>query len=221
MIDFETVNHTAVATEPFTYFVAENVLHPDDLAAAQRDFPKIDGTGVYLTDELTYGPAFARLVEAIRSSRMEELMSEKLGLDLAGKPLMITVRGNCAARDGRIHTDSKDKIATALLYLNGNWEDARATGGRLRLLRGPNDMDDMLAEVSPNGGTLVAFKRSDKSWHGHYPYEGPRRYLMFNWLASRPALAKNLARHKLSARIKSFKSIAPFSRSSTGSMSIR
>jgi hypothetical protein len=33
-------------------------------------------------------------------------------------------------------------------------------------------------------------------------YEGERRYVMFNWLASDLALLKNTGRHKLSARLK-------------------
>ena len=56
--------------------------------------------------------------------------------------------------------------------------------------------------MPPNGGTLVVFKRTDNSWHGHHPYEGERRYVMFNWVTSDVTLAKNLGRHKLSARLK-------------------
>jgi hypothetical protein len=72
----------------------------------------------------------------------------------------------------------------------------------LRLLRDSNDIESTIAEVPPNGGTLVAFKRTDNSWHGHKPFEGERRYVMFNWVVSRAALERELGRHKLSARIK-------------------
>ena len=40
------------------------------------------------------------------------------------------------------------------------WE---ADGGRLRLLRRPDDLNDMIAEVPPTAGTLIAFRRSDRS----------------------------------------------------------
>jgi len=33
----------------------------------------------------------------------------------------------------------------------------------------------MIVEVPPSDGTLVAFKRSDNSWHGHKPFSGKRR----------------------------------------------
>ena len=51
-------------------------------------------------------------------------------------------------KDGRIHTDSATKIITLLLYMNPGWEMAE---GRLRLLRGPADLDDYVREVTPLG----------------------------------------------------------------------
>jgi hypothetical protein len=112
---------------------------------------------------------------------------------------MITVRGRCRASDGQIHTDSTSKVVTCLLYLNDPWGEA---GGRLRLLRDPGNIDSTIAEVPPNGGTLVAFRRTDNSWHGHKPFEGERRYVMFNWVVSQAALDRELGRHKLSAKLK-------------------
>jgi hypothetical protein len=200
MLDLDAIRAAPVATEPFRYFVARNILSPDTLAAARADFPAISGSGVYPPEQLTFGTGFSGLMDDLRSEDFEEIVSEKLGVPLEGKPLMITVRGNCHRRDGRIHTDSRDKIVTGLLYLNEpGWQPE---GGRLRLLRGPSDLDDMLAEVPPDGGTLVMFKRADNSWHGHHPFEGQRRYVMFNWLTSDLILMKNTSRHTLSARIK-------------------
>ena len=197
MINFEKLGSTPVTTEPFPHFVVEGLLSDDDLDAVSRDFPPISSSGVYPLSELKYGPAFERLVDEIKSPRLRDLLGERLGVPLGDRPQMITVRGNCATRDGRIHTDSKDKIVTCLLYLNDrSWN---ATSGRLRLLRNGHDIEDKIAEVPPNGGTLIVFKRTDNSWHGHLPYEGPRRYVMFNWVTSDATLAKNLGRHHLAA----------------------
>jgi len=208
MIDLDAVRAAPVMREPFTYFVANNVLTSDALVRIGSDFPKITSTGVYPLEELSYGAQFAALIEDIRSSDLESVLTSKLDVSLEGKPLMITVRGNCHRRDGKIHTDSKDKVVTCLLYLNApNWD---SSGGRLRLLRNGENIDDVIVEVPPLGGTLVVFKRSDNSWHGHLPFEGPRRYVMFNWVTSQVTLAKNVGRHKLSARIKS---LNPFTRS--------
>lgn len=206
MIDLEKIRSAPVAMEPFPHFVIENIVSPADLKAVGGDFPNISSTGVYPLSELTYGPAFDRLISDIRSSRLEDLIEEKLGVDLSDKPLMITVRGHCHKRDGRIHTDSKDKVVTCLLYLNE--ADWLAEGGRLRLLRSDTNLEDVIAEVPPFGGTLVVFKRTDNSWHGHHPFEGQRRYIMFNWVTSDLTLAKNIGRHRFSAVLKRFK---PFS----------
>jgi hypothetical protein len=200
MIDLEAVDRAPVAKEPFSYFLAEKVLTPQTLAAIKTDFPAITSTGVLPAEDLDAGPSFAALIEEIRSEPSAQLIERKLDTPLVDKPLMMTVRGRCHARDGKIHTDSKDKIVTGLLYLNDpDWAPA---GGRLRLLWSGSDLEDVLAEVPPIGGTMAVFKRSSNSWHGHYPYEGERRYVMFNWLASDLAFLKNAGRHKLSARLK-------------------
>ncbi len=81
-------------------------------------------------------------------------------MPLSVDTLMVTLRSRCRLRDGAIHTDSALKQVTALIYLNDGWRDE---GGRLRLLNGPGDIDDMIAEVPPLAGTLLAFRRSDNS----------------------------------------------------------
>ena len=200
MLNFAQIENAAVTDEPFSFFLSEKVLDKDALTQVSRDFPDIFAPGVFPLPALAYGPAFQALVDEIRSDRMRGVMERKFGISLADKPLMITVRGRCRKRDGKIHTDSLDKIITVLLYLNDNdWDYA---GGRLRLLRNPHDLGDYIAEVPPHGGTLLAFRRTDNSWHGHEPYEGERRCIMFNWVQSGRALDKNLLRHRLSARVK-------------------
>jgi len=90
-------------------------------------------------------------------------------------------------------------VVTCLLYLNDTWENG---GGRLRLLRNGENLDDFAVEIPPNGGSFAAFKVSDKSWHGHKPFVGQRRYVMFNWVRSDAALSRQITRHKFSATIK-------------------
>lgn len=184
---------------PFQFFATPGVLSAVDLAAARADFPDIRKPGIFPLRTLSYGPAFARLIESIRSPELEHVIEERYGVDLSDKPLMITVRGQAQAKDGRIHTDSKTKVVTCLLYLNDIWDES---GGRLRMLRRPDDLEDYIAEIPPSGGTLASFLRTDTSWHGHEPYVGERRYVMFNWMTSDAALERELGRHRLSAKVK-------------------
>lgn len=199
MLDLQRLGEALVVHDPFSYFVAKDVLSPAQLSNIQTDFPNIAQAGVYPLSELDYGPAFERLILDIKSRDLEEVLEKKFDVDLSDKPLMITVRGQCHRRDGRIHTDSTDKIVTCLLYLNDAWGDG---GGRLRLLKNGTNLDDMLTEVPPDGGTFVAFRRAHNSWHGHLPYEGPRRYVMFNWVRSEAVLMKNIGRTRIAARMR-------------------
>lgn len=200
MINFSALSGTDVAATPFPYMAAQHVLDPAQLAEISRDFPDIRQPGVFAPSDLSYGTAFARLIEDIEGDALRGIMEQKFGVELGDKPLMITVRGMCQKKDGRIHTDSTDKVLTCLLYLNdGGWNGHH---GCLRLLRDGKNLDDAIIEVPPVGGNFVAFLRTDNSWHGHEPFEGQRRYVMFNWLRSNAALVKNVGRHKLSAAFK-------------------
>lgn len=199
MFDYDLIRDAAVTTDPFRFFAVPGALPQAALKRAQGDFPVIRDPGIFPLSELSYGPGFAELIEAVRSSELEDIMSEKFDVDLSGKPIMITVRGRCRRTDGKIHTDTESKVVTCLLYLNDPWDD---TGGRLRLLRRADDLDDMITEIPPHGGTLVAFKRSQNSFHGHKPYEGQRRYVMFNWITSEAAMNRELGRHRMSAKLK-------------------
>jgi hypothetical protein len=201
MLDLNALAAAPVAAEPFKYFVATDLLAPAALADIQVDFPDIGRPGIFPLAELNYGPNFGSLIDEIRSPELAAIMSEKFGLDLLSKPMMITVRGICRKEDGRIHTDTETKLVTALLYLNDVWDQA---GGRLRFLRSAHDVSDAIAEVPPNGGTLIAFKRSENSFHGHERYVGQRRYVMFNWMSSKAAAWRETTRHRLSAKVKRY-----------------
>jgi hypothetical protein len=205
LIKLDAVARADVTRDPFPFFVASDVLDAVDLDRVRSDMCDISKPGIFPLSELSYGPAFARLIEDIRSAALRDVMSAKFDVDLSGCPLMITVRGRARKKDGRIHNDSATKVVTCLLYLNDRWDDDQ---GRLRMLRGPDDLDDYAAEVPPHGGTLASFLRCENSWHGHEPFVGERRYVMFNWMTTPEAAAQELARHRLSARLKRFNPFA-------------
>jgi SM-20-related protein len=196
LLDLGALRDAPVTNDPFSFAVVPRFIHPTQAEAIRRDFPDIPYPGLLPVEATRYGPRFGDLIEELQSDAVAAVFSEKFGLDLVGCPTMITVRGRCQERDGRIHTDSESKLVTALLYFNQTWE---AAGGRLRLLRRSDDLRDMIAEVPPDSGTLVAFRRSDRSFHGHEPFVGVRRYVMINWMASGFAARRELLRHRISA----------------------
>lgn len=199
LLDLEALRAAPLTREPFNFTIVKSAIRGDDAAAIRDDFPDIGDSGLLPVEATRYGPKFRQLIEELQSEPVARAFSEKFGVNLVGRPQMITVRGRCAAKDGRIHTDTETKLITVLIYFNDQWE---AKGGRLRLLRSPTDLNDMIGEVPPDLGTMIAFRRSDKSYHGHEPFEGVRRYVMINWMTSDQAARREMFRHRVSARAK-------------------
>ena len=199
-LSLDRLANTPPCREPFPHLVVPGLVRPEAEVALTADFPSVRHHGSFPISELSYGSAFEALLAELRGPALERLMAEKLDADLAGLPQMITVRGRCHPRDGRVHTDSVWKVVSALLYLNGAWTP---DGGRLRLLRS-TDLDDVAVEVPPAWGTLIAFRRSDRSFHGHRPFEGERRVVQVNWATSQERIDRELQRHRRSAWLKRF-----------------
>jgi hypothetical protein len=198
-LDMDAFRATQRATEPFEYLVVPGFVRSDACARINADYPDISGRGSFPVAQLAFGPAFREFLDELESDEFRAAFEEKFGIDLTGRPTTVTVRGQCSAKDGQIHTDSLSKIITVLIYMNPSWEEA---GGRLRLLRSAEDLDDVIAEVPPNEGTLLAFKRADNSWHGHKPFSGQRRAIQFNWVTSEGNRRITMLRHHLSAPFK-------------------
>ena len=198
-LDLDQLQNARVQREPFDYMVVHDIVSPAALAEIRADFPSVQQPGLFPLAEVSGGRAFNALIEEIQDGEFEARLAGKFGIDLGDRPQMITVRGRCRARDGKIHTDTFEKILTVLIYLNDEWSEP---GGNLRLLRGPRDIDDMIAEVPPHGGTMIAFRPSPRSWHGHKPFEGERRYVMVNWMKNAEVAAREIVRHRLSAAAK-------------------
>jgi SM-20-related protein len=199
-LNLQKFTDTPLNTDPFEYLVVQDFVSQDALDAARTHYPEVPGPGSHPSTHLKIAPEFAQLVDEMRAPGFQKAVETKFGIDLTGRPTMYTVRGYCRERDGKIHTDSKTKIITVLLYMND--DDWPSDGGRLRILRDGKDLENYAAEVEPKGGTLIVFKRSDKSWHGHHSYEGPRRAIQLNWVLDEGVVAHEQGRHNLSTRIK-------------------
>lgn len=198
-LDLDAFDRTPLATEPFPYLVVPGFVPEDARAALSADFPRITDPGSFPVGDLTFGPAFAAFLAELEGPAMRTAFAEKFTLDLDRRPTMITVRGAARPSDGRIHTDTASKLITVLIYMNESWE---SPGGRLRLLRSPDSLDDVVAEVPPAAGTLLAFRVTPHSWHGHAPASGPRRVVQLNWVANETVVRRERLRHGISARVK-------------------
>lgn len=199
LLKFDALAKTPLTTDPYDYVVVEDFLDPAAQESILAGFPHMPDAGSFPLSELAVGPGLQALFYALDGPSFRQAIEAKFGVDLTGRATMFTLRGRCDARDGRIHTDSKKKIITVLLYLNADW---RESGGRLRVLRSGEDLNAVAAEVPPAFGTLLAFRRSDHSWHGHETYVGPRKVIQMNWVVSEKAAAWEQLRHRISAAAK-------------------
>jgi hypothetical protein len=198
-IDLDALKAVRVATSPFPYLIVPGFLRAEAQNAIGADFPQIDHPGSFPLASLSCGPSFLGFIADLERPEVARIVGDKLGLDLASSPTMVTVRGQSRAADGKIHTDSRTKLVTALIYMNDAWESPR---GRLRLVRSETDLNDVIAEVPPERGTLLLFKNDRNAWHGFEPFEGPRRVVQLNWVTSASVVRREQRRHRMSAFFK-------------------
>ena len=204
MLKLDVLRSTPLERDPFEYVIVKDFVDHQKLKAVLADYPDVPGPGSHPPDGLNISGHFKEFIDELLGPSFQNVVEEKFDVDLANRPTMYTVRGFCRARDGKIHTDSRTKIITVLLYMNERWQE---DAGRLRLLRGPDNLDDYVAEVPPYGGTLLAFRRSDNSWHGHKPISGPRRAIQLNWVTSQAVVDAEQNRHGFSTRLKRLKNL--------------
>lgn len=189
---------THVSHEPFAFVIAGGQLPSSASEDLKNDFPRYSGAGFFPYAREDCGPSINRLVDEITAPEFADALGERLGIaHLGAYPTLVTICRSLNKRHGTIHTDSKSKVATALLYLNESWPDT--SDGCFRFLNRIDDIDDLAApEIKPLYGALAAFKRSDNSFHGHLPYEGERRVIQVAWLTSEEEKARKTQRGKLS-----------------------
>ena len=183
LINLEALRSAQLHTDPYDYLVAPGFISPEALARVNADYPAIDTAANHALENLSFGPAFGALMDEVRGQEVATTLGDFFDMELASLPTTVTVRKFCERTDGNIHTDHKSKVITVLVYFNETWEHEE---GQLRLLRSKSDIEDYAAQVPPLGGTLLAFRRTDHSWHGHTRFVGERRMVQLNYLDQSP-----------------------------------
>jgi hypothetical protein len=201
VLNANALREAALVNEPFPYLIVDNVIRPEVLPEVVASFPRIDKRGSFPPEAVSYSGRFATLMQEMHSVELRNLVGERLGMDLKDRPPMLTVRGRTGKKDGQIHTDSKSKLVTVLLYLNSGWS---APEGRLRLLYNDHDLTRYAAEISPDAGRCLIFKVTPNCWHGHEPFDGERRTIQLNYVTSEAVRERERKRHRFSAFLKGF-----------------
>ncbi|WP_296283229.1 2OG-Fe(II) oxygenase [uncultured Acinetobacter sp.] len=199
ILKLDALKNAEVSSTPYPFFVVENALADNEVQAVIQDFPKIEQGGSFNIEDVEIKPNFDRFLKSLDTPEFRQILTDKFDVNVMEHPMMITLRGYSRQKDGRIHSDSKSKLLTILIYLNESWD---APNGRLRILNDDKDINNYVAEINAGPGSLVAFKVTDNGWHGYIPYEGQRQSIQINFLTSEKANAKHKFFHGLSAKVK-------------------
>ena len=199
ILKLDALKNAEVSHTPYPYFIVENALADSEVQAVIQDFPKIEQGGSYNIEDVEIKPNFDRFLKSLDTPEFRQILTDKFDVNVMEHPMIVTLRGYSRQKDGRIHSDSKSKLLTVLIYLNESWD---APNGRLRILNNDNDINNYVTEINAGPGSLVAFKVTDNGWHGYIPYEGQRQSIQINFLTSEKANAKHKFFHGLSAKMK-------------------
>jgi len=199
MLNFELIKKAEINSEFYPFFSVQDVfLNKEDHNRITKDFPSINKGGSFPSDSVSYGKSIQSLIDSLEGDQMRAILENKFQVDLKDKPVVSTFRGYSRMKDGKIHSDSKTKIITVLLYLNENWDESI---GLLRMLKEKDNIDNYITEIPASMGSMVAFKVTNNCWHGFIPFEGKRRSIQLNYLY-KEALSQHNFRHKLSSFFK-------------------
>ena len=122
LVNLNQLRDVTVINDPFPHFVVSEFVDPESMDQVLGDYPRITKGGSFPQNSVQGGPAFNELCALLRDTEIRDIFAEKFGVPLDDRPTTLTVRGKCRLKDGKIHTDSKSKLITVLLYLNEPWE---------------------------------------------------------------------------------------------------
>ena len=202
MLDLIALAQTPVNPDPFAHVVVPEFVPPAALSNVVSALPELPSGGSYPPESLNLGRHASTLMDELRGEAFRGAVAAKFGLDLSGAPVMVTLRGQTRDKDGRIHRDSEAKRVTVLLYLNPDTAAWVRQEGCLRLLRGPDNLDDYAVEIPPVNGTLLVFPNGPETWHGHRRFVGRRYAIQLNYMTTDSKARHEMRRHKLSAIVK-------------------
>jgi hypothetical protein len=92
ILDFAALDQAPLCRDPYEHVVVAGFVRPEGAAAIGRDFPRIADAGSYPIENVTFGPTVETFWQELQGDAFRERIARKFGVDLAGHPLMATVR---------------------------------------------------------------------------------------------------------------------------------
>ena len=121
LIDLDSIKSAPVEDTFFPFFSVPNCISDTEKSLA-KEFPNLEKGGSYPSDMPGLSDKIKKLISEIESDAMKEILSEKFQVDLSNTEVITTLRGYSRMKDGKIHTDSKNKFLHLILILNKKWK---------------------------------------------------------------------------------------------------
>src|SRR5271154_3030502 len=109
-LDLDALARTPRNDNPFPHVIVPGFVSSAAGRAISADYPPIARAGSFPVGDLSFGAGFRGFLAELEGPEFRAAIVRKFDIDLAGRPTMITVRGQARARDGRIHNDSRTKL---------------------------------------------------------------------------------------------------------------
>lgn len=196
LLNADAIRTASLSRDPYDFMLGGGMLRTEAIDDLRRDFPAINKPGYLTVDEVALKGRFKVLIDELESPELTEELSTKFGRDLHPFPRLTTIMRRSQPKYGAIHTDGPSKVMTMLVYMNDEW--SQGDGGRLRVLYDGQHFEPYVVEVPPVMGTVFAFLRGEKSWHGHQPFSGERRVVQIAWVKDAGELERKKKRNKAS-----------------------
>ena len=118
---------TVVRDAPFPLLIATDVLDRSAEASLGADFPQYRGAGFFPYASSDCGASMNTLIAELTAPAFADQVGDLLGIErLSQYPVLVTICRALNLRHGTMHTDSRSKVASALVYLNPDWAPTHA-----------------------------------------------------------------------------------------------
>jgi hypothetical protein len=101
LIDIDRLREAQLSHDPFDHITVPGFIRGEALEPLHRDYPDVGKPGSFPVSSVTCGPSFEQALAEIQSPEMTAAIEEKFGVDLTGRPTMVTVRDRCRERRTR------------------------------------------------------------------------------------------------------------------------
>ena len=157
ILDLAAFDATPLTRDPFDFTIVENFIRPAEFKPVIADFPahsrpRLASPGGTVDQGPLQGSdgRDGRSRPSAPPSRRSSTSTSPAG------PPCTRCAASCRTATAISTPIPRPRSSRSCSILNEGWEEE---GGRLRLLRSNESLDNPVAEVSPNGGTLLVFRR--------------------------------------------------------------